>query len=80
MFKTNYWTSSQVRYINLITFAAIYTTNISIFTANDKFAFASYYGDHMVLQRGPQQAILWGYGPSPGSNVTVLLSGKPQSQ
>ena len=44
--------------------------------ANDKFAFASYYGDHMVLQRGPQQAILWGYGPSPGSNVTVLLSGK----
>ena len=30
----------------------------------------------MVLQRGPQQAILWGYGPSPGSNVTVLLSGK----
>jgi len=30
----------------------------------------------MVLQRGPQQAILWGYGPSAGSNVTVLLSGK----
>lgn len=30
----------------------------------------------MVLQRGPRQSIVWGYGPSPGSNVTVYLSGK----
>ncbi|XP_076077111.1 sialate O-acetylesterase-like [Mytilus galloprovincialis] len=40
------------------------------------FTFASYYGDHMVLQRGPKQAIIWGYGPSPGSDVTVSLSGE----
>lgn len=42
----------------------------------DNFTFASYYGDHMVLQRGPKQAIIWGYGPTPGSNVTVMLSGE----
>lgn len=43
---------------------------------NDNFTFASYYGDHMVLQRGPRQAIVWGNGPSPGSTVTIYLSGK----
>uniref|UniRef100_A0A3Q2DCX3 Sialic acid acetylesterase n=1 Tax=Cyprinodon variegatus TaxID=28743 RepID=A0A3Q2DCX3_CYPVA len=36
--------------------------------------FASYYGDHMVLQKSPQRAVLWGYGPD-GEKVTVYLSG-----
>ncbi|KAF6721656.1 Sialate O-acetylesterase [Oryzias melastigma] len=36
--------------------------------------FASYYGDHMVLQKAPQRAVLWGYAP-PGSKVTVSLCG-----
>ncbi|XP_041850929.1 sialate O-acetylesterase isoform X2 [Melanotaenia boesemani] len=36
--------------------------------------FASYYGDHMVLQKSPQRAVLWGYGTD-GAQVTVSLSG-----
>ncbi|KFQ69787.1 Sialate O-acetylesterase, partial [Phaethon lepturus] len=36
--------------------------------------FASYYGDHMVLQKEPAGAVVWGYG-EPGATVTVALSG-----
>ncbi|NWH70634.1 SIAE acetylesterase, partial [Piaya cayana] len=36
--------------------------------------FASYYGDHMVLQKAPAGAVLWGYG-NMGAVVTVALSG-----
>ncbi|XP_061916498.1 sialate O-acetylesterase isoform X1 [Entelurus aequoreus] len=39
-----------------------------------KLRFASYYGDHMVLQKSPESALLWGYGPE-GAQVTVYLSG-----
>nr|XP_057935916.1 sialate O-acetylesterase isoform X1 [Doryrhamphus excisus] len=39
-----------------------------------ELCFASYYGDHMVLQRSPERAVLWGYGPE-GEQVTVYLSG-----
>uniref|UniRef100_A0A8C0FQ45 Sialic acid acetylesterase n=1 Tax=Bubo bubo TaxID=30461 RepID=A0A8C0FQ45_BUBBB len=38
------------------------------------FGFASYYGDHMVLQKEPAGAVVWGYG-EPGAAVTVVLSG-----
>lgn len=37
-------------------------------------SFASYYGDHMVLKKSPEKAVLWGYGPE-GEQVTVFLSG-----
>ncbi|XP_074018548.1 sialate O-acetylesterase [Numenius arquata] len=36
--------------------------------------FASYYGHHMVLQKEPMGAVVWGYG-EPGATVTVVLSG-----
>ncbi|NXE97534.1 SIAE acetylesterase, partial [Menura novaehollandiae] len=36
--------------------------------------FASYYGDHMVLQKEPAGAVVWGHG-EPGAVVTVTLSG-----
>ncbi|NXG70512.1 SIAE acetylesterase, partial [Baryphthengus martii] len=36
--------------------------------------FASYYGDHMVLQKAPAGAVLWGRG-EPGAVVSVVLSG-----
>ncbi|KFO11606.1 Sialate O-acetylesterase, partial [Balearica regulorum gibbericeps] len=36
--------------------------------------FASYYGDHMVLQKEPAGALVWGYG-EPGAVVTVVISG-----
>ncbi|NXN10693.1 SIAE acetylesterase, partial [Indicator maculatus] len=35
--------------------------------------FASYYGDHMVLQQAPAGAVVWGYG-APGATVTLALS------
>lgn len=41
-----------------------------------RFRFASYYGDHMVLQKAPERAVLWGYGPD-DTEVTVFLSGGP---
>jgi len=40
--------------------------------------FASYYGDHMVLQKSPERAVLWGRGPE-GAQVTLTLSG-PSTQ
>ncbi|NXB28078.1 SIAE acetylesterase, partial [Eulacestoma nigropectus] len=36
--------------------------------------FASYYGDHMVLQKKPSGALVWGHGEL-GAVVTVTLSG-----
>nr|XP_020455900.1 sialate O-acetylesterase isoform X1 [Monopterus albus] len=42
--------------------------------ADGSLRFASYYRDHMVLQKSPEKAVLWGYGPE-GAQVTVFLSG-----
>lgn len=46
----------------------------SVYSSDGTLRFASYYGDHMVLQKSPEQAVLWGYGPE-GAQVTVSLSG-----
>uniref|UniRef100_A0A3B4ARD4 Uncharacterized protein n=1 Tax=Periophthalmus magnuspinnatus TaxID=409849 RepID=A0A3B4ARD4_9GOBI len=40
--------------------------------------FASYYEDHMVLQKSPERALLWGCGPL-GEQVTVYVQG-PNTQ
>lgn len=45
--------------------------------AGGELRFASYYGDHMVLQKSPEKAVLWGYGPE-GVAITVCLSGPTQ--
>ncbi|XP_022055368.1 sialate O-acetylesterase isoform X2 [Acanthochromis polyacanthus] len=42
--------------------------------ADGNLSFASYYGDHMVLQKSPDRAVLWGFGPE-NEQVTVFLSG-----
>ncbi|XP_011604824.2 sialate O-acetylesterase [Takifugu rubripes] len=47
--------------------------------SDGKLRFASYYGDHMVLQKSPESAVLWGYGPE-GVVITVYLSGPTQQQ
>ncbi len=39
------------------------------------FSFANYYGDHMVLQKGPHSASVWGYIPE-CDPVTVTFNGK----
>ncbi|XP_054986333.1 sialate O-acetylesterase [Sorex araneus] len=41
-------------------------------SAGVEFRFASYISDHMVLQKAPAGAVLWGYG-LPGAAVTVSL-------
>uniref|UniRef100_A0A8D0G657 Sialic acid acetylesterase n=1 Tax=Sphenodon punctatus TaxID=8508 RepID=A0A8D0G657_SPHPU len=41
--------------------------------AGATFRFASYYADHMVLQKEPAGAVIWGYGDD-GANVTVSVS------
>jgi sialate O-acetylesterase len=38
--------------------------------ANGTPRFANYFQDHMVLQRAPQKAIVWGYGDS--AKLTTL--------
>ncbi|XP_029374215.1 sialate O-acetylesterase [Echeneis naucrates] len=50
----------------------------SIHSSGGELRFASYYGDHQVLQKSPQRAVLWGFGPE-GAQVTVSLSG-PEKQ
>ncbi|XP_016159434.1 PREDICTED: sialate O-acetylesterase isoform X2 [Ficedula albicollis] len=42
--------------------------------AGGMLSFASYYGDHMVLQKKPSGAVVWGHGEL-GAMVTVTLSG-----
>ncbi|XP_035678566.1 sialate O-acetylesterase-like isoform X1 [Branchiostoma floridae] len=41
-------------------------------TAPGTFNWASYYGNHMVLQQGPHRAVLWGYGEV-GATVNVSI-------
>ncbi|ELT89020.1 hypothetical protein CAPTEDRAFT_219955 [Capitella teleta] len=38
------------------------------------FRYAMYYGNHMVLQRAPNRASVWGYGPVLDDNTTVRLT------
>lgn len=42
------------------------------------FSFASYYGDHMVLQKSPMRANIWGYLRNDAVNypVSVALNNK----
>ena len=37
------------------------------------FSFANYYGDSMVLQRSPSNAVIWGYSLKVGDVVTVTI-------
>ena len=42
-----------------------------------KLTLSAYYGDHMVLQRGPKRASIWGYAETQdiGANVVTTLYG-----
>jgi hypothetical protein len=35
----------------------------------------NYYSDHMVLQRAPARAILWGYADVIGDTVKIVMNG-----
>ncbi|KAM8903262.1 sialate O-acetylesterase-like [Spinachia spinachia] len=62
-----------------ISLCAAFMFVASIHECEGGLRFASYYGDHMVLQRAPQGAVLWGYGPE-GAHVTLTLSGPSQQK
>ena len=55
---------------------AIYSDIVPDKTASDNFAFASYYGDHMVLQQSPSRPMVWGYAnlEEQGLKVKVIVS------
>ncbi|XP_078102720.1 sialate O-acetylesterase [Sander vitreus] len=57
-----------------ITLCVAFILVASIHDSDCDLCFASYYGDHMVLQKSPERAVLWGYGPE-GALVTLYLSG-----
>ncbi|CAL8360884.1 unnamed protein product [Merluccius merluccius] len=46
----------------------------SLSNCEENLTFASYYGHHMVLQKSPDRAVVWGYGAE-GEQVKVTLSG-----
>nr|XP_040032929.1 sialate O-acetylesterase-like [Gasterosteus aculeatus aculeatus] len=56
---------------------ALFILLLSLYGSEGGLRFASYYGDHMVLQKAPESAVLWGYGPE-GAHVTLTLSGPSQ--
>ncbi|XP_042332968.1 sialate O-acetylesterase [Sceloporus undulatus] len=43
-----------------------------LWEAGAQLRFANYYGDHMVLQKEPSRAVVWGYG-IPGANISVTV-------
>ncbi|XP_040902845.1 sialate O-acetylesterase [Toxotes jaculatrix] len=57
-----------------ITLCVVFILLASVDSDDGNLSFASYYGDYMVLQKSPERAVLWGYGPE-GAQVTVSLSG-----
>lgn len=57
-----------------VTLCVAFILIASIHDCEGDLTFASYYGDHMVLQKSPQRAVLWGYGPE-CAEVTLFLSG-----
>lgn len=56
-----------------VIFVAVVMFLAALHDSDGTLNFASYYGDHMVLQKSPQRAVLWGYGPE-GEQVTVYLT------
>ncbi|XP_044210082.1 sialate O-acetylesterase [Thunnus albacares] len=57
-----------------ITLCAVFLLIASIHACDGQLSFASYYGDHMVLKKSPEKAVLWGYGPE-GEEVILFLLG-----
>jgi len=48
---------------------------IDLIEGNGAPRFANYLQDHMVLQRAPQKAIVWGFG-DPGVLTILRMNGK----
>jgi len=46
------------------------------FLVHGAVRFANYYQNHMVLQRAPQRAIVWGYTDSFNAPILLMMNGK----
>lgn len=57
-----------------VTLSVVFLLSVFTHSTDGKLRFASYFGDQMVLQKAPQRAVLWGYGPE-GARVSLSLSG-----
>ncbi|XP_056112443.1 sialate O-acetylesterase [Rhinichthys klamathensis goyatoka] len=55
-------------------FSLVFSAFFSVFSAAEVLRFSSYYGSHMVLQKAPAKAVVWGFGQT-GAKVVVSLSG-----
>ncbi|XP_070190149.1 sialate O-acetylesterase-like [Littorina saxatilis] len=58
------------------TFCVLLILSLYTLQAHGALKLASYYRDHMVLQRGPQQAVLWGNADTEGDTVTAQVIGQ----
>lgn len=59
-------------------FSLIFSTAVLLSSIEcGKFRFANHYADHMVLQRAPYRAVLWGFGEN---NTFVSISITYQKQ
>ena len=47
-----------------------------MFLVHGAIRFANYYQDHMVLQRAPQQSIVWGYSDDFDTPITLSINDK----
>lgn len=55
-------------------FSSLQQTSFTPPCSDAQLRFASSYGDHMVLQKSPAKAVLWGYAPE-GTHINVSLAG-----
>ncbi|XP_059931694.1 sialate O-acetylesterase [Gadus macrocephalus] len=66
----HHWISSLIS----IWCCALPALSSSLCKCEGTLRYASYYGDHMVLQKAPERAVVWGFGPE-GVQVNVTLLG-----
>ncbi|XP_026143438.1 sialate O-acetylesterase isoform X2 [Carassius auratus] len=62
-----------IKMLTTVTFSLLLNAFASVLSA-EVFRFSSYYGNHMVLQRAPAKAVVWGFGKN-GAKVVLSLSG-----
>lgn len=74
-FRVNQFSNNVCCFLVMaITLCALFILGASVYDCEGDLRFASYYGDHMVLQKSPESAVVWGYGPE-GANVTLSVTG-----
>lgn len=55
-------------------FISVHKEVLKLESAASQFKFASYYGSHMVLQRGPIKSAVWGYAALGDVNKEVTIT------